>query len=105
MYVPFKSNSRGKGPEAWRRLWHMFNHHREDFLTHYHQRSNVESTFSALKRVFGGNLRSRLDAAQLNEVALKALVFNLSQLVHAMHELGVSPTFWPTASSLPGGES
>lgn len=95
MYVPFKSNSRGHGPEAWRKLWHLFNYKREEFLTHYHQRSQVEASFSALKRVFGGNLRSKLPAAQYNEVALKALVFNLSRLVHATHELGIDePSFW-----------
>jgi transposase len=95
MYVPFKSNSTGRGPEAWRKLWHLFNGHRDEWLTHYHQRSNVESTFSALKRLFGGNLRSRLPAAQFNEVALKALVFNMTKLVHAIHELNIMPpTFW-----------
>jgi transposase len=102
LYVPFKTNSNGKGPEAWRKLWHMFSYHREDFLTHYHRRSNVESTFSALKRMFGSNLRSRLPAAQFNEVALKALVFNLSQLVHVMHDFGIEPTFWSTAMPLVG---
>jgi transposase len=33
--------------------------HREDFLKHYHQRSNVESTFSAIKRKFGDSVRSK----------------------------------------------
>ena len=70
-----------------------------DFLAHYHARSNVESTFSAVKRKFGGSLRSKNVTAQTNEVLCKALCFNLSMLVHAMHALGVEPTF-PGAASL-----
>jgi D12 class N6 adenine-specific DNA methyltransferase/DDE family transposase len=61
---------------------------------YYHQRSNVESTFSAVKRKFGGSVRSKLPAAQLDEVLLKCLCHNLSVLVHSIHELGVEPKFW-----------
>jgi transposase len=66
--IPFKSNSQGEGPAAWRKLWHLFNYRRDDFLAHYHQRSNVEATFSALKWKFGGVVRSKLPVAQRNEV-------------------------------------
>jgi transposase len=49
-YIPFKSNSKGTGrTDAWRRLWHMFEAQNEEFLAHYHKRSNVESVFSAVK--------------------------------------------------------
>ncbi len=64
------------------------------FLSHYHRRSNVESTFSAIKRKFGAGVRSKLPAAQFNEVLLKCLCFNLSMLVHSIHELGIEPKFW-----------
>ena len=30
----------------------------------------------------------------LGEVLLKCLCHNLSVLVHAIHELGIEPTFW-----------
>jgi transposase len=93
-FVPFKSNSAAGGSPAWEKLWHLFSLHRETFLTHYHQRSNVESTFSAIKRKFGAGVRSKLPAAQYNEVLLKCLCHNLSMLVHAIHELGVDPKFW-----------
>jgi transposase len=92
-YVPFKSNSKGDGPAAWRRMFGLFMYKQADFLSHYHARSNVESTFSAMKRKFGGSVRSKNPTAQVNEVLCKALCFNLSMLVHAMHELGVAPTF------------
>jgi transposase len=92
-YIPFKSNSQGEGPAAWRRAWHTFSLQRETFLRHYHARSNVETTFSAVKRLFGGAVRAKLPVAQKNEVLLKCLVYNVTCLVHAMYELGLEPTF------------
>lgn len=99
-YVPFKSNSKGDGPAAWRRMWGLFIYQQAEFLAHYHKRSNVESTFSAIKRKFGGAVRSKLFVAQTNEILCKVLCHNLATLVHAMHELGVEPTFFqiPAAS-------
>lgn len=93
-FVPFKSNSGSTGSAAWERLWHLYSLNRAAFLAHYHRRSNVESTFSAVKRKFGGSVRSKLPAAQKNEVLLKCLCHNLSMLVHSIHELGVDPHFW-----------
>jgi transposase len=97
-YVPFKLNSQGEGPAAWRRMWGLFMYRQPEFLAHYHARSNVESTFSAIKRKFGGSVRSKNPVAQINEVLCKALCFNLSCLVHAMFELGIEPSFPGLAS-------
>jgi len=36
--------------------------------------------------------------AQVNEVLRKALCHNLAVLVHAMHELGIEPTFGAEAA-------
>lgn len=94
-YIPFKSNSTPTGnTEAWQRLWHCFSLNRQDFLAHYHQRSNVESTFGSIKKKFGGSVRSKLPVAQFNEVLLKCICHNLSMLVHAIHELQIEPKFW-----------
>jgi transposase len=93
LYVPFKPNSRpGKG--QWAKLWHLYSFHREEFLGHYHKRSNVESTFSAVKRKLGPSLRSKVVTAQFNEALCKVLGFNLTMLVHSIHELGIDPKFW-----------
>jgi transposase len=92
-YVPFKLNSQGEGPAAWRRMWGLFMYRQPEFLAHYHARSNVETTFSSVKRLFGGAVRSKNPVAQVNEVLCKALCFNLSCLVHAMFELGITPRF------------
>jgi transposase len=93
-YIPFKSNSGSTGSEAWERMFHLFSLNKDDFLAHYHRRSNVESTFGAVKKKFGESVRSRLPDAQYNEVLLKCLCFNLSRLVHAIHVLKIEPKFW-----------
>jgi transposase len=98
-FVPFKINSTATGSPAWERLYHLFSLNNEEFGKHYHLRSNVESEFSSMKRLFGSSVRSKCTAAQFNEVALKCLVANVTTLVHAIHELGVEPKFWlPKAS-------
>jgi transposase len=97
-YIPFKLNSKAAGPAAWRRMWALFMFKQEEFLAHYHARSNVETAFSAIKRLFGGSVRSKLFAAQVNEVLCKMLVYNLTVLVHAMYELNVEPIFWKGAA-------
>jgi transposase len=97
-FIPFKTNSRSDGSAAWRRMWGLFMYRQDEFLAHYHRRSNVESTFSAIKRKFGGAVRSKRFTAQVNEILCKVLCHNLTVLVHAMHELGIEPTF---AAALP----
>ena len=92
-YVPFKENSVDGGSNAWRQLWHCFWYRRAEFEQHYHQRSNVETTFSMIKRKFGGAVRSKLHTSQVNEVLCKVLCHNLAVLVHEMFELGIVPEF------------
>jgi transposase len=92
-FVPFKSNSRGEGSPAWKRMWAMFVLKQGEFLAAYHKRSNVESVFSAIKRTLGGSVRSKKFTAQVNEVLCKILAHNLRTLCHAMHELGIEPEF------------
>ena len=59
-YIPFKNNSRGTGnSDAWRHMWHTFEARNDEFLAHYHKRSNVESTFSMVKRKFGSSVRAK----------------------------------------------
>jgi transposase len=97
-FVPFKSNSRGEGSPAWKRMWAMFVLKQGEFLASYHRRSNVESVFSAIKRTLGGSVRSKKFTAQVNEVLCKILAHNLIVLVHAMHELGIEPDFATTGA-------
>jgi transposase len=94
-FIPFRSNSTVK-PEkkapAWDRLFHFYNFRRDEFLAHYHKRSNVESAFSSMKRKFGDFVRSKTEVAQTNEVLLKVLAHNIVCLVHSISELGIEPS-------------
>ena len=94
-YIPFKSNSigAGHGSSAWRKAYHLFQANRAEFDRRYHLRSNVESAFSALKRKFGENIRSRTPVAQVNEVLCKLIAYNLTVVVHEMYENGIAPSF------------
>jgi transposase len=104
-YVPFKVNSRGdkQGP-VWERMFHYFHLHRDEFLKHYHQRSNVESAFSGMKRKFGDAIRAKTDVAMVNESLAKVLCWNLSVLVHEMFELGIDPQFGERKEEADSGE-
>ncbi len=95
-FIPFKKNAVSNLPrtETWRKLWHLFWYRRDEFLKHYHRRSNVETTFSMIKRKFGGSLRSKKFQSQMNEVLCKILCHNIVVLIHEMHELGIEPEFW-----------
>lgn len=75
--------------------------HRDEFLTHYHRRSNVESTFSAMKRKFGDIIRSKTPIAQRNELLLKVLCHNIVCVIHEMHESGAEALFPVLASAAP----
>jgi transposase len=79
--------------EHWQRMWAYFDLKKEEFLRHYHRRSNVESTFGAMKAKFGGSVRSEKFVAQQNEVLAKVLLWNLSCIVHAIEEFGVEAEF------------
>ena len=98
-YIPFKSNSKGQestyGVKSalWTRMFHFYNLHRDEFLTHYHKRSNVETTFHMIKAKFGQRLRSKTLTAQTNEALCKVLCHNLCVVIQSAHELGVDTTF------------
>lgn len=93
-YIPFKSNVTGKrGTELWKKLFHYYSFNREEFLTHYHKRSNVETTFSMIKAKFGERLRCKTETAQVNEALCKVLCHNLCVVIQSMYELGVEPQF------------
>ncbi len=93
-YIAFKSNTTGSVGGLFEKMFHYFQFQRDKFLKHYHQRSNVESTFSAVKRKFGDSVMSRTDAAMANEVLCKFLCHNLTCLIQEQETLGIVPVFW-----------
>jgi transposase len=54
-------------------MFHFFSFKQDEFLAHYHKRSNVESTFGMIKRKFGDAVRSKTDVAMKNEALCKLL--------------------------------
>lgn len=92
-YIPFKTNSRGlsKGSPIWTRKYHEFMSKREEFDNLYHQRSNVEATFSAIKRRLGEPLLSRNQIARMNELLAKLLAYNVGEVIQQSHLHGLHP--------------
>jgi transposase len=92
-YIAFRTSDTGWTGGVWAKALGYFLYRRDEFLAHYHKRSNVESTFSMIKRKFGDAVRSKTDVAMVNEALCKVLAHNLVVLIHEMYELGIAPLF------------
>lgn len=95
-YIAFKSNTTGGVGGIFKKMFHYFQLNQEEFLAHYHQRSNVESTVMMVKSKFGDAVRSKTDVAAKNEVLAKILCHNICCLISAIYELGIDPSFCTT---------
>ncbi len=102
-YIPFKENAAPNklGSKAWAKMFYYFKLNQERFYSHYHQRSNVETTFSMLKRKFNGRLMLKNEAGQVNEALAKVLCHNVVVLIHEIHELGIAADFKEFAHLFP----
>jgi transposase len=94
-YIPFKKNVTGKarGSLFWQKMYYYFLYKQEEFLEHYHKRSNVETVFHMIKTKFRDNLRSKSKTAQINELLLKILCHNLCVVIQEINELGLKGEF------------
>jgi transposase len=104
-YIPFKSNSTGQDRNnryrqstLWKNMYHFFALNNDRFMSHYHKRSNVETTFHMIKAKFGDALRSKTERAQINEALCQVLCHNICVLIQAMFELNLKPKFWSVAA-------
>ncbi len=97
LYAPFKSSATGTTHgfkyRLFRKMFLKFQLNAEEFYEHYHKRSNVESTFSAIKKKFGDGLKSKNFTAQKNELLCKIIAYNITCVIQEMHELGIKPCF------------
>jgi transposase len=93
-FIPPKSSTTGAAGGLFERMYHYYAFNREEFLRRYHKRSNVESTFSAIKRKFGDFIRSRNEVAMTNEVLCKIICHNLCCVILSQIELGIEAAFW-----------
>lgn len=101
-FLAFKLGTTAAGGGTFEKMFHYFQFRQDEFLQHYHRRSNVESTFSMVKRKFGPDVRSKTDTAMKNEVLCKLVAHNICVLIQEQHELGIEPIFWPPL--VPAGE-
>ena len=92
-YIAFKSNSTADRGGTMARMFHLYSFKRDEYLAHYHKRSNVESTFSMMKAKFGDSLRSKTDVAMRNEALCKVLAHNVVVVGQAALALGIDPRF------------
>lgn len=93
-FIAFKKNNKaGKAQDAWQKMFHYFQYKQNEYFVHYHKRSNVESTFSMMKRKFGGFVRSKTEVAMKNEALAKILCHNICVLIQEIHELGIDVSF------------
>jgi len=87
-FIMFKENANPKenSPEIWRKMFEYFRDNKQEFLKHYHRRSNVETTFSMIKMRLGEFLKSKNYEAQRNELMMKFIVHNITCLVSEIFE-------------------
>lgn len=94
-FIPFKKNVTGKrgGCTVWKKMYHYFLYKHDEFLEHYHKRSNAETCFHMIKTKFRDNLRSKGKTAQINELLLKILCHNICVVIQEILELGIKGEF------------
>jgi transposase len=94
-YIQFKKNATGncRGSILWNKMYHYFQLNKDEFMEHYHKRSNIEATNAAIKRKFGETLKSKNPTAQVNELLAKIVAYNLTVVIHEMYENGIEPDF------------
>lgn len=94
-YIPFKSSTvaRRGALGVWGKMYHYFMYKHEEFLQHYHKRSNSETVFHMIKTKFRDSLRSKGEVAQVNELLLKVLCHNICVIIQEINELGIKGEF------------
>ena len=92
-FIPFTKNATGtsNGSAIWKKMFHYFKFNQEEFMAHYHKRSNVETTFHMIKSKLGDCLKSKNFTAQKNELLCKVLAHNILVLIMETQELGINP--------------
>jgi transposase len=94
-FIPFKKNVTGKrgGCSVWKKMYHYFMYKHDEFLSHYHKRSNSETVFHMIKTKFQDDIKSKKETAQINELLVKVLCHNICVVIQEINELGVKAEF------------
>ena len=86
--VPNKNST-----SAWGKMLGLWKRNQMYFAEHYHKRSNVESTFGALKRKFGDFCRCKKEESQENEILCRIVCFNTAILSESLLSFDLKPKF------------
>lgn len=91
--IPTKINTIITDPEdtAWGRL--IERNEDQSAFKLYFQRSNVESVYSTIERLFQKHIRTAHPMAQVNEALCKLLCHNIVVLIHEWYKNGVEPDY------------
>jgi len=94
-FIPFKKNVSGKRGVLgiWGKMYYYFMYKHEEFLEHYHKRSNSETIFHMIKTKFRADIKSKKQTAQFNELLIKVLCHNVCCVIQEVNELGVKAEF------------
>ena len=103
-FIAFKANNTGAAGGHLEKAFHYFQFKHDEYQAHYHKRSNVESTFSAVKRKFGADVVSKTPTAMMNEVYCKFICHNLCCVIQEQCELGIESVFWTEREEQPARE-
>ena len=95
-FLPFDSRHvrpSDSDQSTWAKAYRFQAENPDEWKAGYHPRSNVETGFSTVKRLFDETIRSNKLDAQVNELLIKMLCHNIVVLIHEMFELGIYPFF------------
>lgn len=95
-FIPFQTRitkENENAPKIWNRMFRYFQRNKDNFLKHYHRRSNVETTFAMIKLRLGEFLKCKNYEAQRNELLMKFIVHNITCLVSEIFENSIHVDF------------
>jgi len=78
---------------AWNVMLKKWKYSQMQFAQHYNLRSNVESTFSMMKRKFGDFCRSKKEESQESEILCRIVCHNIVVLAEALLSYNLSKGF------------
>ena len=84
---------KARGCMPWKKMNLEFISNPEEYLKHYHKRSNVESTNHSKKALHGDSVYSRLPSARINEEFFRWINHNIYVLNRAKFEWKIKPKF------------
>jgi transposase len=87
-----RTSSEGKS-KVWKDMYELHENDPDEFGAHYHLRSNAETVFSMMKRVFDGRLCAKSETGQRTELLAKALCHNIRVLIRCMYEFNIDLDF------------